>query len=62
MRALPPLKMSAFLVEQGDNHGAVLHAGKPARACCPLFMHRRDVCLLPKLDILLGKLEGQKIQ
>ena len=57
---------TAFLVEQSEDHGAALPAGKPgftcrAKRCSPCrfsVVHRNGALLLKVMYFLLGKLEG----
>ena len=57
---------AAFLVEQSEDHGAALRAGKPVFRFCVwcrlVVIHRNGTLLLKVMYLLLGKLRGAKIQ
>ncbi|KAG1386447.1 hypothetical protein G6F58_013836 [Rhizopus delemar] len=54
------LAHAAFLVEQRDDHGLALHAGRAGFVCCvcgrAAVVHRDGVSLLQVREFKLGKL------
>ena len=66
MRGERGLPDAAFLVEQRDDHGAALRAGKPVflpRASCRVaVVHRGAAPLLPVREFELGKLREAEIR